>query len=1105
MKRIVGILVAISFIHQGTAQNWVNLMLDNEVNFYEVKDAFEEEWSQNESIRGTGHKQFKRWEHFMEPRVYPSGERVSGKYFMDALADRNKMNSSLMKSDQLWEPVGPTSWSGFGWNPGLGRVNASYVDPTNSEHIYVATPAGGLWESLDDGLSWNPLTDSLVAIGASAIAVNPQNTDIIYLATGDGNAGDTYSFGVIKSIDGGNTWESTNLGFDIPEQVRCTDMIMDPTNPDKLIVTSSEGVFVTENGGDTWNQPMGSFMRDVAIHPGNPEIIYVCGTTFHKSVNGGQSFFQISSGLPSSSEVVRMEMAVTPANEDLVYILAGNDFDFGFQGFYRSTNEGESFTQMSNSPNLLGYAQSGNSDGGQAWYDLAIAASPTDEDRVYVGGINVWETTNGGNSWSIKSHWYYPPNIGYTHADIHSLDFFGNTLYCGSDGGIFRSSNNGSSWEDITEGLQISQYYRISVSQTDPDKILAGSQDNGTNLFSAEDGYVHLLGGDGNGASIDYTNDDIMYASYPGGAYQRSTNGGLSFDDLTGDIPESGAWVTPFEIHPSDPSILFIGYSNVWKYENGNWDPISDFSGSSTLRAMKVSPTNPDIILASTFSVLYLTQDGGESWENISFGLPNLSITGIEVDPQDDDRIWVSFSGYAQGEKIYYSPDAGITWENVSDNIPNIPVNCIHYLNGSNDGLYIGTDVGIFYNDESLSSWSPYNNGLPNVIVNQLVFHYPTQQIYMASFGRGVWKNDFFNTADLQPVANFSSSASEVCPDNSVIFTDLSLNVTSGIEWTFEGGEPSTSSELSPEVTYSEPGSYSVKLKASNGDLADSLIVDEYITVLSGTVAPYTESFEGQSEELEGWSVSDPIQGFTWEFQPDVGFMSNNSVFIENFNIVSDSEFEFTSQIIDLSEADTAFISMRAAFAKKLSSGYEAMRVFINTDCGEEWDFKKVFTAANALPSVEPTDEYFVPSSDEDWNYLLVDNIEPEERTETFRFRIVFFNNGGNNLYLDDINISQNNVLSSIEQEEFNGEIFLFPNPTLGDVSIKVNVDRPEKVVLRLIGADGKLIIQDNPVQLSSGEHTLLMSMNTLTPGAYILEIQGDSGVAHRKIILSKD
>lgn len=1087
------------------AQSWVNLMTDDEVNFYEVKEAFEEEWEDKAYTKGRGYKQYKRWEYFMEPRVYPSGNRLSGTHLINALKLTNKMQGPQMKSDQPWTPVGPTSWTGFGWNPGLGRVNATYVDPTNSSKIYVATPAGGLWKSEDDGSSWASLTDTLVAIGGSAIAVHPENPQIIYLATGDGNAADTYSFGLVKSTDGGESWSPTNLGFEIEAQIRCTDLIMDLENPDKLYVTSSQGLFVTADGGNTWSQPLNEFMRDVVIHPGNSDIVYATGTRFYKSTNGGENFEAITDGLPSSGSVNRLEMAVTEANDQLVYIIAGDAENSGFQGFYKSTDEGDSFELMSNSPNLLGYSQTGDSEGGQSWYDLAIAASPTDENQVFVGGINVWETTNGGSSWNIKSHWYYPPNIGYTHADIHSLDFFGNTLYCGSDGGVFRSADDGDTWEDISEGLQISQYYRIAVSVNDADKILAAAQDNGTNLFSSETGYVHLLGGDGNGAAIDYTNDDIMYSSYPGGVYQRSTNGGNSFSSFSDDITESGAWVTPFEIHPNNPNILFAAYENVWKYQNGTWAPISDISTGTTLRAMRVAPSNPDVIHASTFDLLFRTEDGGDSWDVISNGLPNLFITSIEVDPQDSDRIWVGFSGYNEDQKIYFSEDGGDSWENITGNLPNVPVNCLHYLQGSNDGVYAGTDVGVFYTDDELENWSPYNEGLPNVIVNQMVFHYGTQQIILGSYGRGVWKNGFLNSDNLAPIPNFTADNNSVCPETEITFSNLSLNSTSDIQWTFEGGIPASSTEENPTVTYMETGFYDVKIRVANGEVADSLTISDYIQVVGSETAPYTESFENQTEELTGWQISEPVQGVTWEFNPDVGYLSDKSIFVENFNTFGSNQYQFTSQVLDLSQLDTAFISMRVAFARKLDPEYEALRVFIDTDCSGDWDFKKVFSASNTLSSVEPSNNYFTPQGEADWNYLLVDNIEPEERTENFRFRLVFFGNNGNNLYMDDINLSETNVLNTTDQAGFAGLISVFPNPTSGKASISLTPDRREIVSLHLLGTDGKLLLQNGPIDLTGGQQNIDLSMEGLAPGAYILEVVGESGVSHQKIILSKN
>ncbi|HKK38046.1 MAG TPA: T9SS type A sorting domain-containing protein, partial [Cryomorphaceae bacterium] len=881
-------------------------------------------------------------------------------------------------------------------------------------------------------------------------------------------------------------------------------LLMDPEDPEKLFVTSSQGLFVTADGGETWEQQLSGFLRDVAIHPGNSEIVYTTGTSFYRSDDGGENFQQITDGLPSPGAVNRLEMAVTEANDQLVYIVAGDSDDSGFQGFYRSSDEGISFELMSNSPNLMGYSETGDSEGGQSWYDLAIAASPTDEDRVFVGGINVWETADGGNSWNIKSHWVYPSNIGYTHADIHSLDFFGNTIYCGSDGGVFRSENNAQDWEDLSEGLQISQYYRIAVSVGDPDKILAGSQDNGTNLFSNESGYVHLLGGDGNGASIDYTNDDIMYASYPGGNYQRSTDGGLNFNGFTGSISETGAWVTPFEIHPNDPNILFAAYENVWKYEDNSWTAISDLGVGTTLRAMRVAPSDPDVILASTFQLLYKTEDGGDTWDEISTGLPDLFITAIEIDPQDSERIWVAYSGYEDGQKVFFTENGGDTWENRTENLPNVPVNCLHYLQGSNDGIYAGTDVGVFYIDGELENWSPYSEGLPNVIVNQLVFHYPSQQIFLASFGRGVWKNGFFNSDELAPIPNFSAANTAICPDAQVNFTNLSLNATDGVEWAFEGGEPEVSTDSDPTITYSEPGFYSVKLKAFNGAQVDSLSISNYIQVLNNQPAPFVEDFESQTEDLVGWNASDPIQDITWELLSDIGYLSEQSVYIQNYDLVGNGQIELVSELIDLSQLDTAFISMRVAFARKLDSSYEALRIFIDTDCSNEWDLLKVFSASSSLASVEPTNDYFEPQGEEEWNYLVADNIEPEERTENFRFKLVFYYNGGNNIYLDDINLNEDNLLNTqFTSTKFDGDIELFPNPTSGDINIVLTAKKAEKVSLNLLGADGKLLLQDGPLDLIAGKQNLGLSMGALDAGTYILEVVGESGVVHRKIILT--
>jgi len=565
MKKILLSTVLLAFSSFLFAQEWVNKIMDPNVNFYEVQEAFNDHWGDKGYERGKGWKQYKRWEYNAATRTYPTGERNNSKTYFDAWKLVQKMNKNEAKSTSAWQPVGPTSWASQGWNPGFGLVHAIVEDPNDANTIYVVTPSGGHWKSKNSVNDWTPLTDNLPAIGASGLAIVPNNSSILYLATGDGNSSDTYSFGVMKSLDGGLSWETTSLIHNIADGVRCTDILMDPTNSQKLWVSTNSGLSLTTDGGASWSQTLSDNIRDIEIKPGDPGVVYCAGTKFYKSTDGGLNFTQILDGTPSSTAVNRLALTVSADDPDVVYILAGSNEDSGFYGLYRSSDSGESFELRSDSPNILTYSDTGDQEGGQSWYDLAIAASPDDANEIYVGGINVWRSNDGGTNWTILSHWVHPSSIGYTHADIHSLETYGDKVYCGSDGGIFISTNNGNLWTDISEGLQISQFYRIAVSTTNPDLILTASQDNGTNLFSSPDDYNHLLGGDGNMALIDYTNDQIMYSAYPGGEFQRSTDGGMSFSDFSNGIEETGAWVTPLEIHPTNHNILCAAIENVWK------------------------------------------------------------------------------------------------------------------------------------------------------------------------------------------------------------------------------------------------------------------------------------------------------------------------------------------------------------------------------------------------------------------------------------------------------------------------------------------------------------------------------------------------------------
>ncbi len=1084
------------------AQPWVNLMDDQNTNFYDVQNAFNEHWGDAIYERGKGYKQYKRWEYFMEPRVYPTGERPSGKTLMQALKDKEKMPA---KSNSAWQPVGPTYWLSQAWNPGLGRVNVIAVDPQIGTRIYVGTPGGGLWRSNNNGNTWTPLTDYFMSIGVSGIAINPSNSNEIYISTGDGNATDTYSIGVLKTTDGGATWQPTGLLHDVSENIRCSKIVMHPNNHNILWVGTSNGLYVTTNGGDTWVRPIAEQIRDIELQPGNPEIVYASGRRLFRSENAGTSFSNVSDGVPNQSEVNRLEIAVTPANSQIVYMVAGSEANSGFYGLYRSTDGGVTFELRSNTPNILTWAQNGSGEGGQSWYDLAIAASPVNANAVLVGGINVWASINGGNTWSIRSHWAWPSNIGYTHADIHTLEFFNNVLYCGSDGGVFRANSTVSEWTDRSAGLQISQFYKIAVSATDPSRILTAAQDNGTNIFVWNGDYLHLLGGDGNMAAIDYSNHDVLYSAYPGGSFQKSTNGGDDFESFNDGVDETGAWVTPFEIHPTDPSIVYAAFENVWKRAGNNpWVRISDLPSTATLRTLEVAKADPNYIYTSLSGLLYKTSDGGGNWSTISGGLPNLFITSVKTDPADANRVWVTFSGYTANAKVYFSPDGGTTWENQSFNLPNIPVNCIGYGPESNDGIYIGTDIGVFYKEAGQFNWIAYNNGLPNVNVSDIKFHQSTGTVLLGTFGRGVWSNTTFNTAEVAPTAGFTSGARLLCEGDSANFTNLSVNVTDNLLWTFEGGIPDSSNEINPTITYPVAGSYQVKLVVQNQEMEDILVQENYITVIStpGGAVPFEDNFEASTEPLEiaGWYRSGG--NTNWQLNENTGFLSNKSLWVPNHNGIQDVDHIIRSRAFDLSAADTAVITMRVAYAKRENSGLEQLRVFTSTDCGTTWSFKKVLTSSNSLPTAPPQDTPFAPQSESEWQLVTINNIPPSERTLDFSMRIIFRSNGGNNVFVDDINLITDATINTDNSYQLFGNWNIYPNPSTGSTTLSLDLMENQVLQAVLIDQLGRPVKQIWNGQLVQGNHTMEFDTNGMPAGVYSVRISSEKGTSARLLVI---
>ena len=891
MKNKITLLLLISCFTT-FSQKWTEMMTDTNANFYDIVKEFDTYWKDRPYEKGKGYKAFKRWQWFAEPRVFPSGNLkfASRGYALEKYQEFLNENSRLEEtSNNLssaasvanWTPLGPFGSPAGG---GAGRIQVICANPTNTNSFYVGSAAGGFWITNNGGISYTTTTDQLGSCGVSDIAINPFNTNIIYISTGDRDAGDTYATGVLKSIDGGLTWSNTGLVWQTIQQRRIYRLLINPINPNTLIAATSVGIYRSLNAGQSWSLISSGNYVDAEYRPNDTTTVYaVTSNGLSKSINGGASFAGVSA-FPSGISANRLSIAVSRANANYLYVLVSNNSN-GFGGLYRSLNSGTTFSLMSSSPNIFDWSTTGNGTGGQGWYDIAIDASPSNANEIIAGGVNSWKSTNGGANWVLNSHWYGGGGKPYVHADLHYVLYTsGTTCYLGTDGGVSKTSNNGQNWTEINGNMNIAQMYKIGLASNNSSKLITGHQDNGSNLLNGSN-WSQVYGGDGMDCFIDWNNNNTLVASTQNGGFTRSINGGANWSAIVSGLSGTPAWVAPIVQDPISANTYYCGYQNVFKSTNqGNtWTIISNFN--TTLDEIKVSPLNPNIIFATSTNAIWKTSNGGTTWSNITPTniIGNNQITDLTMDNLNPNNIYITLSGYSAGIKVLASYNGGSTWINYSQGLPNIPTNCIVYVKNSPQGLYLGTDVGVYYREANMSNWISYFTGLPNIIVQDLEIYYSTGKLRAATYARGVWETNLYSNPTSPPTAAFNTQFSPGCINTSLQFNDVSANSPNSWNWTFSGGSPSTSTVQSPSVTFPATGIYTVSLLSSNG-FGPSAIYTNTISIvntptlaaISGSVCDNQIGTIGVSSNANNINWSSGQQGF---FIP----VSNSVTSIYNF------------------------------------------------------------------------------------------------------------------------------------------------------------------------------------------------------------------------------
>lgn len=707
---------------------------------------------------------------FEMQRAYPFSEIPLDKRLNSIEYVKNNFTTDYSPSTD-WVLAGPINVE--------GRITTIAIHPTIPQVVYAGCANGGLWKSTNFCQTWTSVFDGQNTSSIGAIAIDPVNPEIIYCGTGEANSLRSHypGTGIFKSTNGGLNWTFKGL----PNSYNIGGFAINPFYTSEVYAAvlgagrkknPERGLYKSTNGGDTWNlslyiaDSVGAV--DVVLNPQNPNIVYAAmwerlrredfikyggvKSGLYISSNSGANWSLAVNGFPSNDATLgRISLDISASSPNIIYALLayanGNT-----RGLYKTTDGGNSWTVVNSSA---------GSSSNYAWFNRICKVNPSNPNNIYVGGLYMNISNNGGTSFggSIDNH-----------VDQHAVAFAKsnpNFVVIGNDGGIEYSTNGGSTWtESLT--LPVTQFYAGDINYTNPVDIMGGTQDNGTNRTTngALNNWVDIYGGDGFYCLYDYQNPQRMYVESQNGYVGRSTNGGASFLSGTSGLDLTYTnWSTPFVMDKTNPLILYLGTYKVFRTTNGmqSWTAISpDLANGhvvnlGTITTVDVSKSNPNVIYAGTDDAnVWVTTNGGGNWTKINSGLPNRWVTRVTIHPDSANICYVSLSGYkidTSGAHIYKTTNYGATWINKGGNLPDAPVNDIIIDPRKSSNLYIATDLGVMvsYNDGNF--WQILGGGLPSYIpVHDLTLHLPTLKLIAWTHGRSAY------SIILPPVTNITKT-----------------------------------------------------------------------------------------------------------------------------------------------------------------------------------------------------------------------------------------------------------------------------------------------------------------------------------------------------------
>lgn len=857
--------------------SWYLQMKASEPNFYEVRSMYNAYFANRPYIKTHEVKAFNKFTETYFPNIdaegyyiKPEANSIDGKI-------RIKAEGEYANSTTPWSQMF-LKWNTTQDNGGTGVLRSIRVNPSSPTNVLAGAVTAGIWRTIDSGENWIFASGGVPEVEwVNEIVFSRGNPNIVYAGT---------DMGIIKSIDGGVNWSYTGLSKNFPNKYGNLVWVDVPNvnSGNTVYATTQEGsvfkIHKSTNGGTSWllvyqtNQTI----WDMRVKPDDESIIYIIeksATTewgnFKRSTDGGQSFTTISSGYPADHNTPshRSRLATTPANTNVVYIATG--YNGGGVNdkisFFKSSDGGLTFTKKccGNAAvpleNAVGSTDflSGTAHLAQLTWNFAFTVSESDENFLACAANKLKISTDGGNTWAydrtgsvVTGSQYdnYASNNAHTgvHGDHHGLSIVGNHIWNANDGGAYYSSDGGMTVvKDKSDGLGIQELWGFG--QSFKNDIMAVGLNHNQICFRDDTvygGWIGVNGADAMAANVNPINDEYMY-THPWGheRVKRSLTGKTGHEFLGLGIELGYLTFDNLEFHPN---LYYTIYGSDYGDRNksyrlakttnnaDSWSVINSFVDvQKNAVAVKVSFANPDYVYAVVEpNRVIKSTDGGSTWAEV--GPPaslhnNLALWRLAVSDTNPDHIWVTVKGHQATRKVLHSTDGGTTWLDYSAGLPSNAIYSMIYQRGSNDILYVGTRLGVYYRKGNMSTWQKFGTGFPSCNASFIFINYAKGKIRLGT-SRGLWENDLVELTP--PKANISADRALVTGDHpQVQFADYSVvDMNATYQWTFPGGVPATSTEERPLVSYADAyvGSYDVTLTVTDSRGTNTQTLTNFIT-----------------------------------------------------------------------------------------------------------------------------------------------------------------------------------------------------------------------------------------------------------------------------------